>query len=65
MFFSTYPSVAEGFRLKTWRGGRQAGQPKIAPTAKGLLERDLMRSDTGGRLPGCSLPTLNWPSFGP
>jgi hypothetical protein len=51
MFFSTYPSVAEGFRLKTWRGGPQAGQPKIPPTAKGLLERDLMRLDTGGRLP--------------
>jgi hypothetical protein len=51
MFFSTYPSVAEGFRLKTWRGGTQAGQPKIPPTAKGLLERDLMRLDTGGRLP--------------
>ena len=51
MFFTTYPSVAEGFRLKTWRGGPQAGQPKIPPTAKGLLERDLMRLDTGGRLP--------------
>jgi hypothetical protein len=51
MFFSTYPSVAEGFRLKTWRGGPQAGQPKIPPTAKGLLERGLMRLDTGGRLP--------------
>jgi hypothetical protein len=51
MFFSTYPSVAEGFHLKTWRGGPQAGQPKIPPTAKGLLERGLMRLDTSGRLP--------------
>ena len=51
MFFSTYPSVAEGFRLKSWRGGPQAEQPKIPPTAKGLLERGLMRLDTGGRLP--------------
>jgi hypothetical protein len=51
MFFSTYPSVAEGFQLKTWRGGPQAGQPKIPPTAKGLLERGLMRLDTSGRLP--------------
>src|SRR6202051_959204 len=24
MFFSTYPTVAEGFQLKTWRGGSQA-----------------------------------------
>jgi hypothetical protein len=51
MIFSTYPSVAEGFQLKTWRGGPQAGQPKIPPTAKGLLERGLMRLDTSGRLP--------------
>jgi hypothetical protein len=51
MFFSTYPSVAEGFQLKTWRGGPLAGQPKIPPTAKGLLERALMRLDTSGRLP--------------
>jgi hypothetical protein len=51
MFFSTYPSVADGFRLKTWRGGALAGQPKIPPTVKGLLERGLMRLDTGGRLP--------------
>ncbi len=29
MFFSTLPSVAEGFQLKTWRGGPQAGQPKL------------------------------------
>jgi hypothetical protein len=51
MFFSTYPSVAEGFHLKTWRAGPQAGQPKIPPTAKGLLERGLMRLDASGRLP--------------
>ena len=35
MFFSTLPSVAEGFHLKTWRGGPQAGQPKLSPTPKG------------------------------
>jgi hypothetical protein len=37
--------------LKTWRGGPQAGQPKIPPAAKGLLDRGLMRLDTGQRLP--------------
>ena len=26
MFFSTLPSVAEGFHLKTWRGGPDAGE---------------------------------------
>jgi hypothetical protein len=38
MFFSSLPGVAEGFLLKTWRGGPQAGQPKLPPAAKGLLE---------------------------
>ena len=47
MFFSTYPIVADGFQLKTWRGGPLAGQPKLSPAAKGLLERGLMRLETG------------------
>lgn len=51
MFFSTYPRVADGFQLKTWRGGPQAGQAKLPPTAKGLVDRGLMRLDTSDRLP--------------
>jgi hypothetical protein len=51
MFFSTFPTVAEGFSLKTWRGGPQAGQPKLRPAAKSLLERGLMRLDTTSRIP--------------
>ena len=51
VFFSTLPSVAEGFYLKTWRGGPEAGKPKLPPTAKGLIERGLMRLDTGGQFP--------------
>jgi hypothetical protein len=50
MFFSTLPTVAEGFQLKTWRGGPQAGQPKLSPVAKGLVERGLMWIDTTQRL---------------
>jgi hypothetical protein len=42
-FFSTLPSVADGFQLRTWRGGPQAGQPKVPMVARGLLERGLMR----------------------
>ena len=42
-FFSTLPSVADGFQLRTWHGGPQAGQPKVPVKAKGLLERGLMR----------------------
>jgi hypothetical protein len=51
IFFSTLPSVAEGFQLRLWRGGPEAGQPKLSPVAKGLLERGLMRLDTSGRGP--------------
>ena len=51
LFFSTYPRVADGFQLKIWRGGPQAGQAKLPPAAKGLLERGLMRLDTTDRLP--------------
>jgi hypothetical protein len=51
MFFSTLPTVAEGFPLKTWRGGPQTGMPKLSPIAKGLLERGLMRLETSQRLP--------------
>jgi hypothetical protein len=51
MFFSTFPTVAEGFHLKIWRGGPQAGQAKFPPAAKSLLERGLMRLDTTARIP--------------
>jgi len=50
-FFSTLPSVAEGFQLRRWRAGPQAGQPKIPPTAQGLIDRGLMRLEVGDRLP--------------
>jgi len=42
-FFSALPSVADGFQLRMWRGGPQAGQPKVPLVAKGLLDRGLMR----------------------
>ncbi len=51
MFFSTLPTVAEGFQLKTWLGGPQAGRPKLSPVAKGLVEGGLMQLDTSERLP--------------
>src|ERR1700722_6867507 len=51
MFFSTLPSVAEGFQLKTWRSGPDAGKPKLPPTAKGLIARGLMRLDKDGHFP--------------
>ena len=48
IFFSTLPSVAGGFHLKTWRGGADAGKPMrgpipdwmdLAPKADGLHRR--------------------------
>ena len=51
MVFSTLPTVAEGFQLKTWRGGPEAGKPKLSPIAKGLVDRGLMQLDTSQRLP--------------
>jgi hypothetical protein len=50
-FFSALPTVAEGFQIKTWRGGPQAGQPKLPLPAKGLVERGLMQIDTTGHWP--------------
>ena len=50
MFFSTLPTVAGGFQLKIWRGGPQAGRPKVPPVAKSI-DRELMRLDTSDRLP--------------
>src|ERR1700674_1110850 len=51
MFFSTLPTVAEGFQLKTWRGGPEAGKPKVPPVARSLVDRGLMRLDTSQHLP--------------
>ena len=42
IFFSTLPSVAEGFQLKTWRGGPEAGKPKVPPVARSLVDRVLL-----------------------
>jgi hypothetical protein len=51
MFFSTCATVAEGFQLRTWRCGPHTGPPKLPPPAQSLLDRGLMRLDTGSRPP--------------
>jgi hypothetical protein len=33
-FFGTLPTVAEGFQLRTWRGGLQKRQAKLPPTLR-------------------------------
>jgi hypothetical protein len=50
-FFSTLPTVAEGFMLKTWKSGPQKGQPKVPASAEGLVERGLMRVEPAARPP--------------
>ena len=50
-FFGTLPSAADGFQLRTWRGGPQKNQPKLPPASKSLLDRGMMRLDQQGRLP--------------
>ena len=41
MVFSTFPTVAEGLRLKVWVTGPSKGLPKVPPAAKSLVERAL------------------------
>ena len=50
-FFGTFPTVADGIQLRTWRTGERKDQPKLPPAAQSLLARDLVRLDTSGRLP--------------
>ena len=45
MYFSTLPTVAEGFQLRTWRTGPHAGQPKLPPVGLTLVHHGVMRPD--------------------
>ena len=40
--FGQAPSLAEGIWLRVWRGGPQAGQPKIPTAVASMLERGLV-----------------------
>ena len=40
--FGQAPSLADGIWLRAWRGGPQAGQPKISPAVASLLARGLV-----------------------
>jgi hypothetical protein len=45
--FGQDPRAADGFLLRTWRSGPQAGQPKLPPAVQSMLERDLVEIRTG------------------
>ena len=49
--FGQDPSVADGIMLRTWRGGPNAGQPKLPPAVQSLLARGLVALRTDGRWP--------------
>ena len=51
LFFGTLPSVADGFQLRTWRGGPLAGQPKLPPALRTMVDSGLMEIRTGTPLP--------------
>ena len=42
--FGQDPSVADGIMLRTWRGGPNAGQPKLPPAVQSLLARGLVEA---------------------
>ena len=46
------PSVSGGrFQLRTWRGGPLAGQPKVPPPVRTMVERGLVEIRIGTRVP--------------
>lgn len=49
--FGREPRIADGIMLRTWRGGPNAGQPKIPPAVRSLLERGLVEIFSEGRWP--------------
>jgi hypothetical protein len=48
--FGQAPRLADGILLRTWRGGPQAGQPKIPKVVQGLIDRGLLRLAAEKRL---------------
>ncbi len=40
--FGQAPRLADGMWLRTWRGGPQAGQPKVSPAMRSMLDRGLV-----------------------
>jgi hypothetical protein len=51
LFFGTLPSVADGFQLRTWRGGPLAGQPKLPPALRTMVDSGLMEIRTSAPMP--------------
>ena len=50
LHFSSYPAVADGILLRTWRGGAQAGQPKLPLAVQTMIARGLIEVRIGQRM---------------
>jgi len=48
--FGSFPLIADGVFLRTWRGGPQLGEPKLPPAVKTMLQRGLVEVRPEGRL---------------
>src|SRR4051812_28414076 len=60
MQFSQYPSAADGILLRTWRGGPAAGQPKLPPAIRTMLDRGLVELQIEGRWPRARFTEAGW-----
>jgi hypothetical protein len=45
--FGQYPRLADGWFLRTWRGGSHKGEPKIPPAIQSMIERGLVTVRAG------------------
>ncbi|PWC26834.1 hypothetical protein [Teichococcus aestuarii] len=45
--FGNPPRIADGIHLRRWRGGPQAGQPKLPAAVQSLVERGLLVVQSG------------------
>lgn len=46
--FGQAPSLPDGIWLKVWRGGPQAGEPKVPAAVASMVERGLVEIGPGG-----------------
>jgi len=42
MHFGSFPDLADGILLRTWRSGPRQGQPKLPAAVQTMLDRDLV-----------------------
>ena len=46
LHFGQYPRLSDGLVLRNWRGGPHAGEPKLPPSVRSMLERGLVEIRT-------------------